>query len=87
MRGEGILDSSKENIFENNFIECPYCDCKFGSQIDLESHLEVFGINKYEHIQKLDNAHKSVDRTYVRGSLSKDSKKASKPDKSRFYRY
>jgi hypothetical protein len=87
LRGEAILES-KEDIFEINFIECPYCECKFSSQIDLESHLEAFGTNKFEHIRKLDDEHKKVDRTYVKGSLSKGSRSSSISNrKSRFYRY
>ncbi len=83
-----VLESSKEDIFENNFFECPTCACVFVSQIDLDGHLEEFGSNKYEHMQKLDDAHKKVDRTYVKRSLSKGSKTESSSNrKSRFYQY
>ena len=83
-----VLESSNEDIFESNFFECPYCACVFVSQVDLESHLETFGFNKYEHNRKLDETHRSVDRTYVKRSLSKDSKTESRSNrKSRFYQY
>lgn len=86
--GENTLESSKGDIFENNFVECPYCVCVFFNQIDLRSHLEVFGSNKYEHNRKLDEEHRKVDRTYVKRSLSKNSKiESSSNRKSRFYQY
>ena len=82
------MESDKDKKDENNFLECPYCTCNFVSQFDLQSHLEAFGSNKYEHIQKLDEAHKSVDRSYVKRSLSKDPKdRTAKRPKSRYYQY
>ena len=82
------MESDKDKKDENNFLECPYCTCNFVSQFDLQSHLEAFGSNKYEHITQLDNAHKSVDRTYGKGSLSKGSKNVSRSKpKSRYYQY
>ena len=82
------MESDKDKKDENNFLECPYCTCNFVSQFDLQSHLEAFGTNKYEHIQKLDEAHKSVDRSYVKRSLSKDPKdRTAKRPKSRYYQY
>ena len=83
-----VLENSKEDIFENNFFECPNCACVFVSQIDRENHLKAFGTNKFEHMQKLDDAHKSVDRTYVKRSLAKGSKNESSSNKkSSFYQY
>lgn len=82
------MQNNDKKITKNNFLECPYCTCYFVSQFDLQSHLDAFGTNTYEHIQKLDEAHKSVDRSYVKRSLSKDSKnRPAKRSKSRFYQY
>lgn len=82
------MENTKEDIFENNFFECPNCACVFVSQIDRENHLEKFGTNKYEHIQKLYDAHKKVDRTYLKRSLAKGSKNESSSNrKPRFYKY
>jgi len=60
----------------------------FCTQVDLESHLDAFGSNKYEHNRYLDEKHKKVDRTYMKRSLSKGSKSESSNNrKSGFYRY
>ena len=82
------METNTDNKVKNNFLECPYCVCYFVSQSDLQSHLDAFGTNKYEHIQKLDEAHKSVDRSYVKRSLSKDPKdRTAKKPKSHYYQY
>ena len=76
--------SSDSNEVEG-MIECPYCMCIFASDFDLNCHLKAFGSKRAEHLFLLDKAHKSVDSTYARGSLSKGSKKIFER-KSQFYR-
>jgi hypothetical protein len=78
------LESIKEDIFENNFFECPFCVCQFTSKVDLDSHMEVFGSKKGEHIQKLDAEHRLTDRTY-RGTMDRRSKETPKRVKKSYW--
>lgn len=81
-RARGVLSRhvvEKGSVSVGGVFKCSFCPCVFGSQVDLDSHLAVFG--RHGHVWEFRKLHSSGVKRVVFGYCSCGVESGHKPKK------